>query len=76
MWKLRVNGNSNHFTAILSKFFGFGIEGDDLGRTNKSEVKRVEEKDHILAFERLDINVDKVSVIPGGSGEGRSWLSD
>lgn len=44
MREMRIDRNSHNFGVQLSEFFDPVREGDDLRRTNKSEVQRIEEE--------------------------------
>lgn len=49
MREVRVNGSCDDLTANFPEILGSIAESDDLSRTHKGEVQRVEEKDDIFS---------------------------
>ena len=74
--ELGVDGDGDEFAANFSELLGLVVEGDDLGGAHEGEVEGVEEEHNILAMIGLEVNVHKVSVVPGRGNESGGRLSD
>lgn len=76
MGELGVNRDSDEFTSDFSKLLSLVVEGDDLSGADEGEIKRIEEKDYVLAMVGLDVDIDEVTIVPGWCNEARSLLAD
>ncbi len=62
MWEVWVGGAGNKLTANLPEFLGTVGEGDDLGGTDKGEVKGVKEEDEVLPLVVTELNLLELSI--------------
>jgi len=76
MCEFGVNRNSDQLAVNIIEFLDFVIEGNNLSWTDKGEVQRVKEQNHILLFVRLKVNINEIFLEPGRSHEVRSRLSN
>lgn len=76
MGELGVNRDGDDFASDFSEFLGLIVEGDDLSGADEGEVEGVEEQDHVFTVIGSDIDINEVSIEPGGCDEGRGRFSD
>lgn len=76
MGELGVYGNGDNFASDFSEFLGLVVEGDDFSGADEGEVKWVEEQDNVFTVVGSDVDIDEVSVEPGGGNESWGRFSD
>lgn len=70
MAEVRVTRTGNNFSAELTEFLNTIVEGDNLGRADKSEIERVEEENQPFAFvifvrDGTEFSIDNSSGLKG-----------
>ncbi len=74
--ELGVNGATNEDSVVGVELAGELIEGQNFSGADKGEVKRVEEKNDVLAFVAVGVNRDEFALEVGVALESGSGLAD